>query len=35
MGIKVFNEPQILEETDIIEFDLNDLKPKLITKIFL
>ncbi len=34
MGIKVFNEPQILEETDIIEFDLNDLKPKLITKYF-
>jgi ferritin-like protein len=34
MGIKVFNEPQILEEVDVIEFDLNDLKPKLITKYF-
>jgi ferritin-like protein len=34
MGIKVFNEPQILEEADIIEFDLNDLEPKLITKYF-
>jgi hypothetical protein len=34
MGIKVFNEPQILEEVDTIEFDLNDLEPKLITKYF-
>mgnify|MGYP001772478960 CR=1 FL=1 len=32
MSIKVFNEPQILEEADVIEFNLDDLKPKLVTK---
>lgn len=32
--VKVFNKPQILEEQTIIEFDLDNLKPNIITKYF-
>jgi hypothetical protein len=32
--VKVFDKPQILEEQTIIEFDLDNLKPNIITKYF-
>jgi len=32
--IKVFDKPQIFEEQTIIEFDLNELKPNILTKYF-